>query len=83
MSWGVVLFFFFKDRITILHSFSAMGRVSRLAEECSRFIDMNIALRQKASCQSPACRRLRINIAIDAPCIRYPHVPWSGALVSK
>ena len=58
-----------------------MGRVSRLVEEFSRFIDMNIVLRQKASCQSLTCRKLGINISIDALRIPYPHMPWVGALV--
>ena len=57
-----------------------MGRVSRLVEEFSRFIDMNIVLRQKASCQSLTRRKLGINISIDALRIPYPHMPWVGAL---
>ena len=50
-------------------------------EEFSRFIDMNIVLRQKASCQSLTRRKLGINISIDALRIPYPHMPWVGALV--
>ena len=55
--------------------------MSRLVDEFSRFIDMNIALRQKASCQSLTRRKLGINISIDALRILYPHMPWVGALV--
>ena len=52
-------------------------------EEFSRFIDMNIVLRQKASCQSLTRRKLGINISIDALRILILTCPGSGLLSWK
>lgn len=70
---------FHEDRVAVLLGLSAVGRVSRLVEELSRFIDTNSVWRQTASCRSLTCRSLGIDIAVDAPA-SVPSHALNGAL---
>lgn len=65
----------FSDRTPILHSFSALGRESRLLGELNRFIDVNTALETGGKLSQPDMQETGINISVDFPWLCYPRVP--------